>query len=96
MVSQAGALLLGAAIAASSGFSALIGVLFGFSLKCDDSCRTPPGWRENPDAWQWEAFGWVAVAGSRFRSSSWPVWCYGGRGSRLRIWLSEACSAACT
>lgn len=41
----------------------LLGVLWGFSLKCDDSCGTPPPWRDDPDAWQWNAIGVLAIAG---------------------------------
>ena len=50
-------------IAAVSGLGALVGITWGFGLKCDDSCGTPPPWRDDPTAWQWSAFGWIAVAG---------------------------------
>jgi uncharacterized BrkB/YihY/UPF0761 family membrane protein len=50
-------------IAAISGFVALLGLVWGFALKCDDSCGTPPPWRDDPNAWQWNALGWVGIAG---------------------------------
>jgi hypothetical protein len=52
-----------AGIVAASGFGALIGVFWGFGLKCDDSCSSAPLWRDDPDAWQWQAFGTVGIAG---------------------------------
>jgi hypothetical protein len=42
---------------------ALIGLLWGFTLKCDDSCSAPPPWRDDPNAWQWNALGAVALGG---------------------------------
>jgi hypothetical protein len=60
---RAGGILLAAAIAAASGFGALFGSLWGFGLKCDDSCSTLPPWRNDRDAWQWDALGTVAVVG---------------------------------
>jgi hypothetical protein len=63
MAQRLGALVLAAGIAAASGFAALVGMLWGFALKCDDSCSSAPPWRDDPDAWQWEAFGTVAIAG---------------------------------
>ena len=51
------------AIAAASAFAALTGVFWGFGLTCDDSCSGAPPWRDDPEAWQWDAFGWVSVAG---------------------------------
>jgi hypothetical protein len=51
-------------IAVASGLAALPGMLFGFSLKCDDSCGTAPPWRDDPGAWQWNALGYVAVTGA--------------------------------
>lgn len=58
-----GSVLLALAVATVSGFGMLIGMLWGFTLKCDDSCSTAPGWREDPNAWQWEALGWSSIAG---------------------------------
>jgi hypothetical protein len=63
MAQRLGALVLVVALAASSGFAALIGAFWGFGLKCDDSCGTPPPWRDDPSAWQWNALGIVAIAG---------------------------------
>ena len=63
MAKQAGAVLLACGIAAASGFGALVGTTFGLGLTCDDSCSSAPPWREDPHAWQWQAFGWVAIAG---------------------------------
>jgi hypothetical protein len=47
-------------VALSAGV-ALVGALWGFELKCDDSCSTAPGWREDPNAWQWNALGWAGI-----------------------------------
>ena len=44
-----------------SGWAALAGAFWGFGLKCDDSCGTPPPWRDDPDAWQWSALGWSGI-----------------------------------
>ena len=63
MFRRVGSFLLPIGLAAISGFAALVGVLWGFGLKCDDSCGTPPPWRNDPNAWQWNAFGAVAVGG---------------------------------
>jgi hypothetical protein len=44
-----------------TGWAMLVGLLFGLGLKCDDSCDAQStAWRDNPDAWQWNA---LAVAG---------------------------------
>jgi len=56
-----GSLVLALAIAAVSGFAALVGTLWGFGLKCDDSCSSLPPWRNDPDAWQWNALGWIGL-----------------------------------
>ncbi|MGH3071972.1 MAG: hypothetical protein ACRDNB_06840 [Gaiellaceae bacterium] len=56
------ALLVAAAIAAASGGAALIGLLWGFGLQCDDTCGEPPPWRDDPEAWQWSALGWIGIA----------------------------------
>jgi hypothetical protein len=52
---------LSAAVATVSGFAALIGLFWGFGLKCDDSCGDPPPWRDDVNAWQWDALGAVGV-----------------------------------
>ena len=46
------------------------GVWFLFSalvsgLRCDDACGAPPyeNWRDNPDAWQYGAIGWLGLIG---------------------------------
>ena len=58
------ALLLALGVAVASGFGALVGVLWGFGLKCDDACSpSSPRWRDHLDAWQWDAIGWLALAG---------------------------------
>ena len=49
-------------IVAVSCFAALIGMLWGFELKCDDSCSIGSHWRESPESWQWEAFGYAGLA----------------------------------
>lgn len=56
-------LALALGVAAASAFLALVAVLWGFALKCDDSCSTARGWREDPNAWEWSAFGWVGIGG---------------------------------
>jgi hypothetical protein len=63
MARRTSSLLLAAGIAAASGFGALIGIFWGFGLKCDDSCSSGPRWREDPDASQWHTFGTVGIAG---------------------------------
>ena len=63
MARRAGSLALAIGIVAVSLLGMLVGVLWGFSLKCDDSCGTPPPWRDDPDAWQWNAIGFLAIAG---------------------------------
>jgi MFS family permease len=63
MARRAGAFLLATGIVAASCFAALIGMLWGFELKCDDSCSSAPHWRESPESWQWEAFGIAGLAG---------------------------------
>jgi len=64
MVSRLGSLALAIGLAAVSGFGALAGTFWGFGLKCDDSCASPPArWRDDPDSWQWETLGWVSLAG---------------------------------
>src|SRR2546428_9963369 len=55
--------LLAIGIAPVSGFAALMGTVWGFGLKCDDSCSTAPPWRDDPSAWQWNALGVVALGG---------------------------------
>jgi hypothetical protein len=55
--------LSGVAIAILSGFEALVGTVFGFGLKCDDSCSLASPWRNDPAAWQWTAMGPVALGG---------------------------------
>ncbi|HEU0304005.1 MAG TPA: hypothetical protein VFR32_05435 [Gaiellaceae bacterium] len=63
MTQRVASLLLASVIAASSAYGALIGVFWGFGLKCDDSCSSAPLWRDDPNAWQWDALGTVALAG---------------------------------
>jgi hypothetical protein len=63
MARLGGSLVLATGVAGISGLGALLGMLWGFGLKCDDSCGTPPPWRENPSAWQWDALGIVGIAG---------------------------------
>jgi hypothetical protein len=56
---QRGLIVLGAlAVTLFSGWVALVGIIWGFGLKCDDGCSgDPQSWDENADAWQWNAFG---------------------------------------
>jgi hypothetical protein len=60
---RAGSIALATAIVIISCFGMFIGVGWGFGLKCDDSCGTPPPWRDDPNAWQWEAIGILGIAG---------------------------------
>ena len=62
MARRVGASLLAMGIVAVSCFAALIGMLWGFELKCDDSCSIGSHWRESPESWQWEAFGYAGLA----------------------------------
>jgi hypothetical protein len=62
MARRAGAFLLATGIVAAS-FAALSGMLWGFDLKCDDSCSIGPRWRDDPQSWQWNAFGIAGLAG---------------------------------
>ena len=56
------ALLLTLLVVAISGWAALVGWLWGFGLKCDESCSDIGGaWREDSDAWQWSALGWSGI-----------------------------------
>jgi hypothetical protein len=63
MARRAGAFLLATGIVAASSFAALVGLVWGFGLKCDDSCSIGPHWREDPQAWQWNAFGIAGPVG---------------------------------
>ena len=63
MARRISSLFLAAGIAVASGFGALIGVFWGFGLKCDDSCSSGPLWRDDPDASQWHTFGTLGIAG---------------------------------
>jgi hypothetical protein len=63
MAGRVGAFLLATGIVGASCFAALIGLLWGFGLKCDDSCSVGSHWRESPESWQWEAFGLAGLAG---------------------------------
>src|SRR4029453_9271806 len=82
MAQRAGTLLLAAGIAAASAFGALVGLFWGFGLTCDDSCSSGPLWRDDPNAWQWQAFGTVGIAGSPALLSSSPPSPCGGDGLR--------------
>jgi hypothetical protein len=56
------ALLLTLVIVAISGCAAFVGTLYGFGLKCDESCSKIGGsWSVERDAWQWDALGWCSV-----------------------------------
>lgn len=57
MLQRFAAVALALALVAVSAGAALVGAFWGFGLKCDDSCSSAPGWREDPNAWQWNALG---------------------------------------
>lgn len=62
MARRVGSVLLTLAVAGLTGWAALVGMLFGFGLKCDESCSAPPrSWADDPDAWQWDVMGWTGV-----------------------------------
>jgi hypothetical protein len=63
MLQRLGSLVFAFGIAVVSAFGALAGAFWGFSMKCGDSCSTAPYWRDDPEAWQWSAMGWVGLAG---------------------------------
>ena len=58
------ALLLALASWACSAWARLVGVIYGLGLKCDESCGNEPGWRGDPDAWQW--YGIAGLGGLAF------------------------------
>jgi hypothetical protein len=62
MLRRALPLLLLAPCAIASGFAALTGAFWGFGLRCDDTCGTPPPWRDDPNAWQWDALAEASLA----------------------------------
>jgi hypothetical protein len=87
---------------ACSAWLALAAYVWGVVLKCDDSCSDVGGWREDPDAWQWNAFaaaGLVAfLAGTGLLVFVWlrrPLWGAGcvvvGLGAAL--WLTNTFSS---
>jgi uncharacterized BrkB/YihY/UPF0761 family membrane protein len=61
MTRRVTSLALAILVAAISAFGALLGMVYGFGLKCDESCDSPSQWRDNPDAWQWTALGSLGV-----------------------------------
>jgi hypothetical protein len=45
-----------------SAWAALIGMVWGFGLKCDDGCSSIGNhWTDDPDSWQWTAWGWSGI-----------------------------------
>jgi hypothetical protein len=78
---------------ASSGFAALVGLIWFAALRCDESCDGP-GWANDPHAWQWSAleatsFGLFVVA-CAFGLSLWRV---AGRWSRAILFVHTALAA---
>jgi hypothetical protein len=63
MPERVASFVLAIAVVGITGFAALIGLLWGFGLKCDDSCSAPPPWRNDPSAWQWSALGTIGIGG---------------------------------
>lgn len=45
----------------ASTYAALVGIVFGWGLQCDESCDGGDAWRDDPGAWQWDALGWTSV-----------------------------------
>ena len=45
---------------AGSAFVLVLGIYADFGLRCDESCYGS-GWRHTPDAWQWKAYGVLAI-----------------------------------
>jgi hypothetical protein len=56
------ALVLALAIAVISAGAGFAGMVWGFGLRCDDTCGEAPPWRDDEDAWQWSALGWTGIA----------------------------------
>jgi hypothetical protein len=56
------ALLAAIAVAMLSAWAALVGMVWGFGLKCDDGCSSiGDHWTDDPDSWQWTAWGWSGI-----------------------------------
>jgi hypothetical protein len=53
--------LLALVVVAATAFAALLAVIFGFGLQCDESCDPDGRWQDDPSAWQWQLLGWVGV-----------------------------------
>ena len=62
MARRAVAVLLALVAVAASAFGALLAVLYGFGLQCDESCDSGGSWRDDPGAWEWQLYGWVGIA----------------------------------
>lgn len=61
MARRAVAVLLALVTVAASAFGALLAALYGFGLQCDESCDSGGSWRDDPDAWEWQLYGWVGI-----------------------------------
>lgn len=61
MARRAVAVLLALVAVAASAFGALLAVLYGFGLQCDESCDSGGSWRDDPGAWEWQLYGWVGI-----------------------------------
>lgn len=60
MGSRIAGALLALVLWAASGVVGLFGLYVFAGLRCDESCDGP-GWRDDPDAWQWNALAGVSV-----------------------------------
>ena len=54
--------MLALCVAAASAVGALLAVVAGFGLRCDESCEPGGSWRDDPDAWQWQLLEWTGIA----------------------------------
>jgi uncharacterized membrane protein HdeD (DUF308 family) len=61
MTARVFSLVLAFAAWLATGLPLLAGLLWGLTLKCDDSCSSIGGWRHDPDAWQWNGIAALGV-----------------------------------
>ena len=62
---ELGAFVLAVVVAVVNLLVVLPLAIFVALAKCDESCHQSPdrGWRDDPNAWQWNALTWLAVVG---------------------------------
>jgi hypothetical protein len=77
---------------AASVWPLLVGLVFS-GLACDDSCNDGAGWRNDPDAWQWDSFAVLGVL-AFIAAGAFAVFVW--RGRRWAAALALAVAAAAT